>query len=32
MYYVYVEKAPINICKLFSYVDEYHSYTTSINK
>ena len=34
MYNVYVEKAPINICKLFSYVDEYHSYNTraSTNK
>ena len=34
MYDVYSEKAPVNICKLFSYVDEYHSYNTraSANK
>ena len=34
MYDVHVEKAPINICKLFSYVDEHHSYSTraSTNK
>ena len=34
IYDVHVKKAPINICELFTYVDEHHSYNTraSTNK